>query len=309
MTHSASVIAIIVTYHPNQNALQALCERLCPQVGSIVLVDNASGPFLADFLAAHQNERIHGISLAENTGVANALNVGMQWAEQAGASMVICFDQDSLPAADMVACLLAAHARLALAGVRVGALGPQQIDRRSQLPTPFIAASATNWQRVLPATGEVLAVDHLITSGCLIPLAVIAETGPMLAELFIDGVDLEWSWRCRAAGYHLYGVESAHLLHAIGDRIVFFFGRQLHLHSPSRQYYIVRNVLYLRRLAHAPATWRRICWRGLLMRMVFFSLFSAPRWKNCRLMFRGVRDGIGRRLGALAHEEECSKRA
>jgi rhamnosyltransferase len=297
---AGSVVAVVVTYQPDLAALSALFERLRSQVGAIVAVDNGSDVFLPDFLADCASRGVHGISLPGNTGVANALNVGMQWAKQAGATMVVTFDQDSLPAPDMVACLLAAYDRLQRDGVRVGALGPLQIDRRSQLPTPFVAASEKGWKRVLPVAGEVLEVDHLITSGCLVPLAVVEQVGPMLAELFIDGVDLEWSWRCRAAGFHLYGVERASLLHAIGDRIVSFCGRQLHLHGPLRQYYILRNTLYLRTLDHSPAAWRRICWRGLLLRLVFFSLFTAPRLKYCRLMLRGIKHGLTGNLGPVA---------
>ncbi|WP_306604952.1 glycosyltransferase family 2 protein [Azonexus sp.] len=300
MINAESVVAVVVTYHPDLDALSALFERLRPQVASIVAVDNGSGPFLPEFLATRAGAGIHVISLPGNTGVANAVNVGMQWARQAGATMVVTFDQDSLPAPDMVACLLAAYAQLQQDGVRVGALGPLQIDRRSQLPTPFVAAAEKGWKRVLPVVGEVLEVDHLITSGCLFPLAVIEQIGPMLAELFIDGVDLEWSWRCRAAGFRLYGIERASLLHAIGDRIVSFCGRQLHLHGPLRQYYILRNTLYLRTLDHSPAAWRRVCWRGLLMRLVFFSLFASPRFEYCRLMLLGVKHGLTGRLGPAA---------
>lgn len=297
MPHSESLVAIIVTYHPDPEVMHVLCDRLRPQVASIVVVDNGSQAFLPNFLAARQDAAIHGICLAENTGVAHALNVGIQWAQAAGASMVVTFDQDSLPATDMVACLLAAHAKLTGDGVRVGALGPQQIDRRSQLPTPFFAPSGKDWRRVLPAAGEVLEVEHLITSGCLTSLAVFDAVGLMQAELFIDGVDLEWSWRCRAAGFHLYGVSDAHLSHSIGDKIVSIFGRPLNLHSPMRQYFILRNMLYLRTLSHSPASWRHNCWRRVVMRLVYFSLFVSPRFQYLRMMLSGIKDGLAGRLG------------
>lgn len=297
LLHSETLQAIIVTYHPKLEALHALCDRLLPQVASIVVVDNGSGPVLPAFLATRQDDPIHGICLARNTGVAHALNVGIQWAREAGATMVLTFDQDSLPAPDMVAVLLAAHAQLTREGVRVGALGPLQIDRRSHLPTPFPVISGDAFKRVLPAPGELLEVEHLITSGCLTSLAVLEAVGPMRAELFIDGIDLEWSWRCRAAGFRLYGVERAQLLHAIGDRIVSFLGHQLHLHSPLRQYYILRNMLYLRTLPHSPLSWGRTCWRRILRRLVFFSLFFPPRPRYFRLMLRGIKDGLAGRLG------------
>ncbi len=310
LNNSQSVVAIVVTFRPDLDALNALFERLRPQVASIVAVDNGSGEFFVDFLAARQGDDFHGIFLPENTGVANALNVGVQWAQLVGATMVVTFDQDSLPAPDMVACLLSAYVRLREAGVRVGAVGPLQIDRRSLLPTPFVLAAEKGWKRALPVAGEVLAVDHLITSGCLIPLEVIVRTGPMLTELFIDGVDLEWSWRCRAAGFGLFGVGSACLLHAIGDRVVSIFGRQLHLHGPLRQYYIFRNTLYLRTLAYSPSSWRRLCWRGLLIRLVFFSGFAAPRLEYCRLILLGIRHGLAGHLGsfpsALKLGNDCS---
>ncbi len=292
--------AVIVTYCPKLDALSLLLKALEPQVASIVVVDNGSGKSVVDYLNGWRERGIHSVFLPTNTGVANALNVGIQWARDREAALLLLFDQDSQPAPDMVANLLTAYRQLRNAGIRVGGVGPQQVDSRSLEPTPFMSIDGGWGHRVLPAEDEFLEVDHLITSGCLIPTEALNQVGSMMSELFIDNVDIEWSWRCRAAGFHLYGVARARMLHCIGDRIIRIGGRFLLQHSPLRQYYIVRNTIYLRHLQYAPIGWRRLVWRNALVRLVIFSLCTAPRLEYCQYMLRGIRDGLSGRLGAYS---------
>ncbi len=88
--------------------------------------------------------------------------------------------------------------------------------------------------------------DTLISSGCLIPLSVIDAVGTMESALFIDQVDTEWGLRAQKEGFRLYGVRDAVLTHGIGEDFVrpwFAPRRTLPLHSPVRDYYVVRNTI------------------------------------------------------------------
>lgn len=293
-----STRAVIVTYRPDMPALQAQLTRLQPQVASIVIIDNAS-----DASARHELRDLATRFSAElienpnNLGVAAALNQGIDHARRQGASHVLLMDQDSLPATDMVAALHTSLARLS-AQQSVGAVGPVAEDLRDATPAPFVRIGFP-LNRKLPAMpGQTVRSDFLITSGSLVPLAVIDAVGGMDEGLFIDNVDLEWSFRAAHAGYTLHGVGDAHMGHRIGDEV-----RRLPLgasfvHSPVRLYYMMRNRILLYRRAATPVVWIAQDVPRALLKLVRFSLLVSPRRANAVAMLAGIRDGLLGRTGA-----------
>ena len=157
------IIAVIVTFQPDGELLARLVNALCPQVSAGIVINNGSALPLID--SYFQGNNVTVKHLHSNTGVATALNAGFQWATAQNADFVITFDQDSEPAADMVARLVLAYQKLESAGKRVGAVGPQQVDRRTGRRAPFLAPISRQRRRLVPKTDETVEVDHLITSG------------------------------------------------------------------------------------------------------------------------------------------------
>ena len=288
--------AVIVTYQPDGALLARLVEALCSQVSGAIVVNNASVLPLADGYFQKYNFCVK--HLQSNTGVATALNEGFRWAQAQNADFVITFDQDSEPAPDMVARLVLAHQNLVASGQKVGAVGPQQVDRRTGRRAPFLAPIARHRHRLTPDAGQTVEVDHLITSGCLIPMHVWREVGPFLDELFIDYVDIEWSLRVRHRGWRLFGVGGATLTHSIGDKVAQWWGWQFPWHSPLRHYFIFRNGTYLQKLPHVSLGWKLFDALQLAKKLVVFTLVGRPRSAHLRAMVRGVRDGWRGRLGS-----------
>lgn len=292
------IFAVVVTHRPELAALQAQLAVLATQVRTGVIVDNASGPPAR--LALRELAARHAFVLVENesnAGVAAALNQGIAHARQAGAEAVLLMDQDSLPAADMVARLAEALERLQRQQP-VAAVGPVAEDLRNGEPAPFVRIAFPLNRKRFAAPGEAVRCDFLITSGCLIPLAVLDRVGTMDAGLFIDNVDLEWSFRATQAGLALYGVGDARMGHRIGEGI-----RRLPLgasfvHSPARLYYMMRNRLLLYRRAPTPARWIAQDIPRALLKLLRFSLLVAPRGRNAMAMLAGLRDGLAGRSGA-----------
>lgn len=298
MNREEIIVAIIVTFHPERDLLEALLAHLAPQITHGLIVNNDSAlPFSEDELIQFGFGVTH---LGSNRGIAEAFNIGIQQAIALNATKVILFDQDSTPDKNMVEAMLSAFSELNAKGIRVGAVGPVQVDRKTNERTPFVVPSEKWGNYQTPTAGEMIEVDHLISSGCMIPVSVLQELGPMLSELFIDGVDFEWSWRCRAGGYRLFAIGDACMMHSIGHDSIRIGRRRLHLHSPTRQYYIFRNLLYLKkRMPHAPTPWKRQCMKALLLRFAFFCVFTETRMKYLKYIARGVLDGWRGTLGPM----------
>lgn len=293
------VCAIVVTYNPDIFRLQACVEAVRGQVDDLVVVDNATvGGEFDRFAGGLEGGTI--VRSPTNIGLAAAINHGVGHARRNGFSHVLILDQDSIPAADMVATL-----RHALDGFgadeSVAAVGPQFQDTRNDFMAPFVRVGFPFNRKLYGGPGERIQCDFLISSGSLIPLRVLEEVGGMDESLFIDNVDLEWSFRARHRGYRLYGICDAKMGHSIGDSVRpsrWVRGGRF-VHGPVRLYYMMRNRVLLYGRKETPAKWIAQDVLRLFGKLARMSLLVAPRGRNLRAMCRGLWDGLRGRSGPM----------
>lgn len=302
---NARVCSVIVSYQPDLVVLRKLLAGITTQVDAVVLVDNASDGTWQSALSSVMRER-GGVLLAQskNRGLASAQNIGIDWARSNGYHHVLLLDQDSEPAQGMVAALSGALQTLSTEH-RVAAVGPQFHDHREGRHAPFVRIDfPLNRKLWCEHDAQTIACDFLISSGVLIPMAVLDQVGLMDEGLFIDNVDLEWSFRARAAGYALFGVCAATMHHRLGDsRHVLPFGSgQFVVHGPVRLYYMMRNRLLLYRMRHTPRVWIAQDLPRVLVKLFLFGVVVGPRRRNLRCMLSGLRDGLLGRQGARPEE-------
>jgi rhamnosyltransferase len=292
---STAVYAVVVSYNATPARLTQQFQQLAPQVNTIVWVDNGSSAPLAANHLSPQPGRLHHIQLPHNLGIGAAQNVGMHWAMQAGATHILLMDDDSLPAPDMVSQLMHALATQP----KAGAAGAAYHDpRRQESHTPFSVRQGFRLQW-LPCTdsSRTWPVDHLIASGCLIPVHVLQAVGPMREDYFIDWVDVEWCLRATHHGYRLYGVCAAALEHTLGNRVTSILGREIPCHPPWRHYYQARNFILM--LRHTPMPWQlraHMAWRQL-KRFLVFSTLVPGRVTYARMWVLGITHGCLGRTG------------
>jgi rhamnosyltransferase len=295
----ARVCAIIVTYQPNATALSTLVNAVAPQVDAVVVVDNASDGIWQQEVT----QGMPGVVLLRqpcNVGLAVAQNAGIEWARSQGCSHLLLLDQDSEPGEGMVVALLKALNALSIAN-KVGAVGPRFHDRREDRDAPFVQIGFPRNQKLwCESEQQTIVCDFLISSGALIPMAVIDAVGDMDAGLFIDNIDMEWSFRARAQGYSLYGICAATMGHHLGDdrRALPFGAGKIVVHGSSRLYYMMRNRLCLYAMPHTPGVWIAQDIPRVLVKLFLFAVLIGPRWRNLRFMLRGLWDGLLGRQGA-----------
>jgi len=293
-----NVIAVVVTYNPGSGEVERLTESLRTQVCHIVIVDNGSREHVANRLARLPDSFATCVALGRNIGVAAALNVGIAKARDLAASDVILFDQDSVPASDMIAKLIAAQARLRDAGFNLAAVGPCFLDTRADNPPPFIRVRGGRLVRLtVPDRDSEVEVDYLITSGSLISLVALESIGLLDERLFIDYIDVEWGLRAKRNGFRCFGVFTAHMRHNLGEAPLRLAGAALPVHIPLRHYYHFRNAIWLARQAWVPSQWKFVNTYRLVVKFAVYSLVRAPRLERISMMTRGIRDGFTGRLG------------
>ncbi len=291
----AIVSAVIVCYHPDPKALDQLIQNLQPDVQHIWLIHNSLQP-----TGGAWHSGVRHIQCASNVGVAGALNLGFDQAYAHGADAVIGFDQDSAPPPGLVAQLRSSWnaALQEQPGRPLAAVGPALQDKDAGHLLHTFAPYNWRRRRLQPSPGICLVVDHLITSGCLIPCSAWQVIGPTNESLFIDWVDVEWSGRARLAGYQLLMDGDAILPHRIGQKSSTFMGRHFHVHSPFRHYFVLRNAILLWSDKRFSTGWRA---HHLLyaLRVILANLVFAPgRLQRLVCVARGWRDGWAKRTGA-----------
>lgn len=293
----SDVTGIIVTFNPHLDSLERLIEVIAPQLGHLLIVDNGSAADVKVWLTEHYPD-VDIRQLDENYGIAKAQNVGIDCARAYRSKYVLLLDQDSLPAANMVAVLLSAAEKQISGGTRLASVGPRYEDPRQKNPPPFIKVTGLRLERqTCAAAGSVVEVDYLIASGCLIPMSTLDTIGGMREELFIDYVDIEWGLRAQQGGYQSYGVCAARMQHDLGDSPKLFRGRYIPVHSPLRHYYHFRNAVWLYRQPWLRLNWKVVDAVRLVRKFVFYSLMTAPRARHASMMALGILHGLTGKMG------------
>ncbi|MGB3730966.1 glycosyltransferase [Microbacterium sp.] len=280
MTHEARITAVVTIYRPME--VPPLLEQLRSQVDEIVIVDDGSG---SEFAALHDQIRRTGATLLileRNSGIAAALNVGINHARSGNADAVVTFDQDSEVGSTFVSDLLAARSYAISQGAPAGPVVPALFGHVSQ------AGRQTR-------SGVVVAA-HAIQSGMLITQDVLAAVGLMDESLFIDLVDTDFELRCDDAGFPCIIAPGLRLAHNLGARyrVKGLLGRllpPLTLSTPFRYYYRARNRIIVNR--RNPKYRSRLRAERLADSAYFCIavLLARPRRSMWALIRGGIRDG------------------
>ncbi|WP_191905652.1 glycosyltransferase [Microbacterium caowuchunii] len=284
------VTAIITAYRPTPAVLDVI-ESLRPQVTSVIVVDDGSGPTSEATLRRAEEHGATVLRMGENSGIAAALNAGIRAATAADADFVVTFDQDSVPGRDFIDSLLDAHDAAVRSGRIPGPVVPEYFADVSQVH--HRAADGT------------LIGRHAIQSGMLLAADVFDTVGVMREDFFIDLVDTEFEMRCAAAGLPTVAAPGLRMGHSLGRR----YRRPIPLpglpplvtlSTPFRYYYRVRNRIVLNR-----TYWRsHAAWilRDTLLEVVHFVnalALARPRRSLWAVYSAAVSDARRMRMGPM----------
>ncbi|MBE5321993.1 glycosyltransferase family 2 protein [Pedobacter sp. MR2016-19] len=296
--------AIVVTYNPDLSTLQRQFMSVHEQVDAIVYVDNGSknidliNELFLDFVQ-QKKIKLFIISNSSNLGLGYAQNQGIKKAIELDSNFVLILDHDSVLTPGFVNELVNSTIQLKNQGAKVGAVGPVYINEKTNEQYPITRYIGPFINRVNPTEGSNVEASFLIASGSLISIDVLHEVGLMNEDLFVDYIDVEWSFRCKSKGFKLFAIQKALMHHEIGDNRVSVFGRMISVHSPIRRYYLTRNSVYMLRSPHVSWGYKLREFTFNVFRIFIFSLISQERMKYLKFSFRGLKDGIKGKFGSI----------
>ena len=293
------ILAVTVTYNPDTALLGKALQSAAPQVQGLAVVDNGSAN-AEEIRSLVSAVGAHLLANQQNLGIAAAQNQGVALARTTGFSHILLLDQDTVLTPGVVADLSANLAILEEQHGRVAAIGPAYFEINSQQQTRAYRTHGLRLSRIsLGSATQPVVSDSIIASGSLIPLTVLDRVGGFKEDLFIDLVDVEWCFRARAAGYVSFLSPTAAVDHRLGSGTVKLGSRQIAIHVPIRNYYWVRNALWLARQPYTPLAWRLYFISRCLAFLGTYPTLADRKVQRLRLMARGIRDSLASRLGPL----------
>jgi rhamnosyltransferase len=282
------VCAVVVTYYPDEDVVKNLVA-LRPEVREIVVVDNGSPDRAVGVLRSSISSlRFKLIENDHNLGIAAALNQGIRWALDQGYKWVALFDQDSTVVSGYIKAMLNVS-YLTSEGSEAAILVPKYIDSR-----------LGHTLDPLYTTGGNIALA--MTSGSFMQTSVFEENGWFAENLFIGGVDYEYSLRLRSCGKILRECPGAILLHSPSrPRPFTLFGTTLFYTSnygPLRRYYSERSHVWLLRKygRRFPAAIYGL-YMGSAKECIKILLGENNKCEKVSYMIQGVLDGVIGRMG------------
>lgn len=289
-----NVAAVVSVFNPAVAAVENV-RWLLRYVSQVVVVNDGSTAEVSTLLGEMEALGAVVISLGANSGIAAALNTGIQAARTRWApEWVVTMDQDSRFNGDYI--------RQAL-GAEKSSRDPETVamvcaQLHNGVPLPVLNA------------GPEAEVFDPMQSGTLIRSAVFDRVGYLDESLFIDCVDSEFNARVRNAGLRAIAGPGCNLEHSLGDarplRVLGWHARLgqkklfVHYHAPFRVYYITRNSLVMaRRYFRQQPQWviRRM---GMELQSHIVRLVYGPnRRKHVLATVSGIRDAMRGRLGKI----------
>ena len=286
------VTAVIVNWNKKGYLLSLLASlgRLDYPGVELILVDNAS----TDGSVQAVQERFPHVCIIahpDNRGGTGGFNSGVCAALERGPDYVWLLDNDT----EVSPTALTELVRVAEADRSIGFVGSkiclrEERDRVQEVGAFFDWARgeirpqgqgepSANW------TGPATDVDYCPACSLLVRSSVVREIGLMDECFFVLRDDLDWCFRCRAAGHRVVAAPSSVVWHESEVTAK--------APSPTRLYFGVRNGLYL--VHKQRRGWPRV--RLLLRKFVVFGLAAL----NYRLAGqRALADAAGRAMADFA---------
>lgn len=272
------IAAGIVLFNPNIDRLISNIQAILPQVDAVYLIDNNSSNILTIDEIIHLDEKIILYKNTQNYGIAKALNQMCSSASSDGFEWILTLDQDSICPHDIISKFL-----------------PFTEDSKNVIICPQFSIQGQNIQLRNRKFQKSESVELCITSASLTRLRTWKDLNGFNEWLFIDCVDYDYCIRARKLGGKINRVNDVIIDHQVGNPQTkyFLFGIKVKLynHSPFRNYYIVRNNIYLLKLY-----WKDLHGFIWLLKLVHFELkkviFEKDRVKILHSIIKGINDGL-----------------
>lgn len=208
------IYAIVVTWNSRKHIAECLEHLQASKDAAlqILVVDNASTDDTREIVRA-EFPNVTLLENKENLGFVAGNNRGIEYALARDADYLFLLNDDTAVEPDALARLL----EVGEANEEAGILSPSIASYFR--PEQVYLGGTINWHdceahEVLAKDAkDVTELDYAPGAALLIKAKVVRQIGPLDPDYFSYYEDVEWSVRCRNAGYRVLGVKGAKIFH------------------------------------------------------------------------------------------------
>lgn len=266
------IAGVVVAYNPT-DSINDCIKSYIDNVEKLYVVDNSSKDNSDKIL---KNKKIEYITEHNNLGIAKALNIAAEKAYEEGYEWLLTMDQDSEFEGDNLQKLIDYTAKCDKK--TIGLISPWH-KTKEHPESPEV---------------EVEEVVEEMTSGNLVNLSLWKKIGGWKDYFFIDNVDIEYCMNLNVHGYKVIRYNRSILIHNLGDitqKKVLWKTFTCTNHNYIRQYYMIRNLMYLSDLYKDkfPENIHHMK-RGAFGRFKNILVWEKDKYRKLRNMYRGYID-------------------
>lgn len=293
------ICAIIVTYNPNLEVINAVISSLANEVEKLFIFDNSNESIIKKIMLSVPNIPIRYFHDSSNVGIAAAQNKLLEIALEESFDLAIMSDQDTVYPSGYASELK----RYCFLRNNVVAVCPGWLDvnlkGEAKYPGQYVYDSKGSL-KIDFSEPEFLEISHAISSGMIVNLHNLGRVGLMREDLFIDWVDNEWCWRSRIADCSILAIPAVKVRHTLGDCTVKVFGKNFVKRNRDRNYYIIRNAVYLALYSRIPYSARKYLIKKIIHHTVFSLLASQEKSRELAYIVKAWMHGLLSKLGRIS---------
>jgi rhamnosyltransferase len=276
------ICAIIVTFNCKET-IHGNINTLMSQVGHVVAIDNGSDIEALEILQIYSNNKKFTLILNDdNKGIASALNQGLDFALKNSYDLILTLDQDSFLRNNSVQKML----EVLNCNKSIVSVGP-------------------NFNNKFRIESEFIYTETLIASGNLTYTKIAKRVGGFREGLFIDCVDLFFSFDLRNDNKQnkLAIIRDAKMDHELGELEkgkFLIFKKNICVHNPERYYYMSRNSCYL--VKEYKNKFKKsvyIIKAKYIKDFLIILLFDKRKRLNLSMMMKGINDSKKNKYGKM----------
>lgn len=293
------IYALITVFHPSEQVKNNI-NMIANQVDVTIICDNSPESNRVLFAPLIEAHNMHYLFFGENLGLSRAFNRALldtQYGWQDN-DYLFFFDQDSAIGEDHIETLISTYTRVR-EKCKVGCLGPVYFNTSSgrvEMPKKKRMISEKTY-----------VVSSIITSSMLCCYGDLREIGFWNEAVFLDMADWDLCWRMQSLGKVCCLTDAAVLRHSVGMGEKKIGPFHLRVGAPIREYYQIRDCMYLLKKEYTPLKYRIRFLAMLLIRSPLHVFFLDHRKARMEYILRGVKDFYRGVHGEFMPEDEKVK--
>lgn len=145
---------------------------------------------------------------------------------------------------------------------------------------------------------DIAEISHGIMSGMVVDVSKLDNTTMMNSDLFIDWVDTEWFWRIKQTKkLKTFYNPNVCLHHELGSGRKKILGRDFTVRNPSRDYYIIRNSLFLLLYSRLQFAFRKYIFLKFIHHIIMSFVYYYNDEAKVQFIFKALKDGFRKNMG------------